>query len=175
MSRIELIEATLERKSVLRQLIELYEYDFSEFNGEDVNEFGRYDYKYLDHYWTDEGRHPFFIMVDGAYAGFVLINSHSYVLTSGQARSVAEFFVMRKYRRGGVGREAARLVFDRFPGEWEVRQHGDNLPSQAFWERVIGEYTEGRYRKLAVETESWQGQGIIFDNSLGNLSPGVSV
>jgi len=54
-----------------------------------------YDYKYLDHYWTEEGRQPFVIRVDGKLAGFVLIrmmgtNEHS------QSIPVAEFFVMKK-------------------------------------------------------------------------------
>jgi predicted acetyltransferase len=33
---------------------------------------------------------------------------------------MAEFFVLPKYRRGGVGTDAARAVFARFPGEWHV-------------------------------------------------------
>lgn len=70
MRKIEVIEVDEKQKSILAHLIELYEYDFSEFNDRDVNEFGLYGYKYLDHYWTDTDRHPFFVVVDGSYAGF---------------------------------------------------------------------------------------------------------
>jgi predicted acetyltransferase len=62
-----------DHKSTLRNLLELYKYDFSEFDPEDVNENSLYDYMYLDHYWTEEGRHPFFIRVDGKLAGFALV------------------------------------------------------------------------------------------------------
>jgi predicted acetyltransferase len=71
---------------------------------------------------------------------------------------------MRKYRRQGVGKSAAFHVFDKFPGKWEVIQHGENAPSQKFWEKIIGEYSAGNFHKEPVETECWTGQALIFDN-----------
>jgi predicted acetyltransferase len=50
---------------------------------------------------------------------------------------MAEFFVMRKYRRGGVGVIAARAVFARFPGEWQVRELAANAGAVAFWRKAI--------------------------------------
>ncbi|MBU0510530.1 MAG: GNAT family N-acetyltransferase [Chloroflexi bacterium] len=162
---IELIEVKETDKSVLRQLIELYAYDFSEYDQADVNEHGFYGYKYFDHYWTEEARHPFFIKVDEKLAGFVLINDYCYVLKDIGAKSIAEFFVMRKYRRKGVGRAVAFQVFDKFPGKWEVIQHEDNKPSKHFWEELIGEYTTKNFKIEEVETELWKGQALVFDNS----------
>jgi len=132
MRKIELIEVEEKQKSVLAHLIELYEYDFSEFNDRDVNEFGLYGYKYLDHYWTDANRHPFFVVIDGSYAGFVLVSSHSYLRKNDQVKSISEFFIMRKYRRKGIGEEAASQIFNKFKGNWEVLQHGKNDPSKYF-------------------------------------------
>lgn len=163
--KVELIEVTESEKSVLRQLMELYAYDFSQFDGADVNEHGWYGYTYFDHYWTDESRHPFFIRVAGKLAGFVLVNEYCYVAKEAGTKSMAEFFVMRKYRRKGVGRSAAVQVFERFPGKWEVIQHGDNQPSKIFWEGVIGAYTQGNYRREKAVTEGWEGQALLFDNS----------
>lgn len=165
MQQIDIVEVSLDEKSILSQLIELYEYDFSEFNDRDVNPFGRYGYKYLDHYWTDEGRHPYFVIVNEQYAGFVLINSYCYLQSSADAKAVAEFFIMRKYRGKGIGKAVAIRIFDRFPGEWEVLQHGNNEPSKVFWSKVISEYTNGEYSLLDVETESWKGQGFVFNNA----------
>ena len=166
---IEIVPATLEQKPILRQLLELYQHDFSEYDGVDVNEHGMYGYPYLDYYWTQEGRDPFLIRVSadgGKWAGLVLVNSYCYVRKESNARSIAEFFVMRKYRRRGVGRRAAVQIFDRFPGPWEVIQHGNNRPSYRFWETVIDAYTGGRYVKGPVDTGDWEGQAITFDNSL---------
>lgn len=63
-----------EQKSILRNLLELYKYDFSEFDpDDDSNPNGLYEYKYLDHYWTEDGRYPFLIKVDDKLAGFALV------------------------------------------------------------------------------------------------------
>ena len=35
--------------------MELYRYDFSEFDGADVGSHGEYGYRYLDHYWAEPG------------------------------------------------------------------------------------------------------------------------
>jgi len=165
--KIELVPVDETGKSVLRHLMELYAYDFSEYDDADVNEHGLYGYTYFDYYWTEETRHPFLIKVDGQLAGFILINEYCYVAQEPGTRSISEFFVMRKYRRQGIGTAAATQVLDRFPGKWEVIQHDGNEPSKRFWERVIGEYTGGRYTREKAVTEWWEGQALLFDNSRG--------
>ncbi len=162
--KVELVEVKETEKSVLRQLMELYAYDFSEFDDEDVNEHGYFGYTYFDYYWTEDSRHPFFIKVDGKFAGFVLISDYAYILKIGEAKSVTEFFVMRKYRRKGIGKSIAFDIFNRFPGKWEVIQHSENEPSKVFWEAVVAEYTSGDFIKKSVKTEDWDGQALIFDN-----------
>ena len=46
-------------------------------------------------------------------------------------------FVLRKYRRAGIGTIAARALFARFPGRWQVRQLAMNAAATAFWRRAI--------------------------------------
>ncbi|OPA72941.1 GNAT family N-acetyltransferase [Paenibacillus selenitireducens] len=163
---IEIVEVAESQKSILRQLIEFYEYDFSEFNDADINEHGFYGYKYFDHYWTEDKRQAYFVKVDGQYAGFVLVNDHCYILHGDNSRSISEFFIMRKYRRKGIGERAAKHVFDKHVGSWEVLQHGNNSASQEFWRNTINEYTHGIYNEHDVITEHWTGKGIIFINKV---------
>jgi predicted acetyltransferase len=127
---VEVIAAGLGDKPVLRQLLELYRYDFSEFDDADVDEHGVYGYRYLDSYWTEPDRHPLLFLVDGSWAGFALVRA-------GDPHDLAEFFVMRKYRRRGVGSMLARDLFARFPGAWQVRQMTSNPSATAFWHRAI--------------------------------------
>ena len=162
---IEIEKVTEENKSVLRQLIELYEYDFSQYTQNDVNEHGFFGYKYFDHYWTEKDRYPFFIKIGGKLAGFVLVNQHCYISKDPTTKSIAEFFVMRKYRRKNAGKDVAKQIFNIFPGKWEVLQHGENEISKMFWINVISEYTNGEYEIQTAKTESWTGQGILFDNT----------
>ncbi|PZD97278.1 GNAT family N-acetyltransferase [Paenibacillus sambharensis] len=168
---VELVKVSEDQKSVLRQLIELYEYDFSEFNDADINQYGYYGYKYFDHYWTEDKRQAYFIKVNGQYAGFTMVNDHCSIIQEEDARAITEFFIMRKYRRRGIGQAAAALVFDTHKGWWEVLQHGNNEVSKQFWEQTVQSYTGGDYRIENVTTEYWEGQGIVFrarDPLLGN-------
>jgi len=112
------------------RLLELYGYDFSAFTNVDVDAQGLFGYPYLDAYWTEPQRHPFLFRLDEKWVGFALV-------LSGAPHDMAEFFVLRKYRRHGVGDVAAREVFARFPGEWQVRQMTANTGAIAFWRRAI--------------------------------------
>lgn len=133
---VDVVEASATDKTVLRRLCELYRHDLSEMDGRDVDEHGEFGYRYLDHYWTETDRRPFLIRVDGRWAGFVLVRI-------GQPHRIAEFFVMRKYRRQGVGRQALRQVVAQFPGIWEVHELAGNAPAIAFWRASIPyPYTE---------------------------------
>jgi len=150
---VELELVSFEQKSVLHNLMELCQHDYSEFNGEEVNEHGLFGYRYLDHYWTEAGRYAYFVRAGGRLAGFALVRT----LEDGDSRaySLAEFFILRKYRRQGVGGQAARRVFSLFAGAWRVHQEAQNLPAQAFWRKVIGEYTAGEFRE--VSEAGWEG------------------
>lgn len=147
--QINIEKITMDKKPVLRNLLELYAYDFSEFDQSDVSEFGFYGYQYVDHYWTEEGRQPFLIRVDQKIAGFVLIRQVNEIY------QISEFFIMKKYRRTGIGKTVAFMIFDRFKGEWKIGQLESNLPAQIFWRKVISEYTHDNFREVRVS--DWEG------------------
>ena len=50
---------------------------------------------------------------------------------------MAEFFILRKHRRAGVGAAAARAVFARYPGVWEAAVVRRNTAALAFWRRAV--------------------------------------
>lgn len=152
----------IEQKSVLRNLLELYAYDFTEFIPDDVNCYGLYGYKYLDHYWTEEGRHPFIIYIDGNIAGFILIRRYYVSELNDYTYSIAEFFIMKKYRKQGVGRKVAFQIFDMFPGIWEVAEVEENRPAQAFWRKVIHTFTQGKFDE--IHKEGWNGPVQRFNS-----------
>jgi predicted acetyltransferase len=144
---IDIQPAKYEEKSILRNLIELYLYDASEFNGCDLDDHGLYGYPYLDHYWTDETRHPFLIRANRKLAGFVFVRQ-IIVAEGANYFAIAEFFVSRKYRRKGIGKQAAFWVFDQYPGSWRVSQENENLLAQGFWRDVIQQYTDGNFKEI---------------------------
>ena len=58
---------------------------------------------------------------------------------------MAEFFIMYTYRKKGVGRQLAFKMFDLFHGKWRVKRYPHSKDSVIFWDRVIDEYTQGKY------------------------------
>ncbi|WP_375473986.1 GNAT family N-acetyltransferase [uncultured Nostoc sp.] len=163
--KIEVVKATQQQKSVLCNLMELYQYDLSEIEAKDVDTCGLFGYRYLDYYWTEPERHPFLVKVDDQLAGFVLINQYTYLYRDNDARSIAEFFILRRYRSQGIGEQVATHIFDQFPGSWEVRQTAFNLGGQAFWSKVISQYTNGAFDEVFLNDHRWHGPIKIFDNS----------
>lgn len=147
----DIVPARFDDKSIVAHLLQLYMYDFSEFAGWDLNDHGRFEYHYLDHYWIEDGRHPFLIRVEGKLAGFAFVRT---IEEDGvPEHSMAEFFIMRKYRHTGVGEAAARALFDEFPGTWSISQIGQNVAAQHFWQRVITRYTQGSYTEHRDERD----------------------
>ena len=100
--KITLDPVSVDEKEILRNLMEKYDYEFSQYDNRDVNPLGLFGYDWLDCYWTEEGRYPFFIRVDGKLAGFVMVGNFMEVFKDAQY-CMSEFFVMYKYRRRGVG------------------------------------------------------------------------
>ena len=71
---IELVKK--EEKEILRNLMEKYRYEFSQYDDLDTNNLGLYGYDYFDNYWTENNRFPFFIKVNNKLAGFIMINDY---------------------------------------------------------------------------------------------------
>jgi predicted acetyltransferase len=161
--KVDVSPAAFQEKIILRHLLELYQYDLSDVERVDVDGAGLYGYEYLDHYWTEKGRHPFLVRVDGQIAGFVLVSQYSPILERREGHSISEFFIMKRYRRTGVGAETARQVFDLFPGRWEVCELADHTAAQIFWRKVIARYTGGQFEELFLDDDRWQGPIQVFD------------
>jgi predicted acetyltransferase len=158
-----------ERQSeIITNLMQLYKYDFSEFAAVgsrygEVGPDGRYTYEGLDSYWREDGRVPLTVQADGRLAGFILVNRWS-ALNRELDRSVGEFFVLRKYRRKGVGSRAAKALFERWPGCWEVAVAWYNKPALSFWRRAIAAAVDGAVEEYAGDGERWAGTVLCFDN-----------
>ncbi len=139
---LSLTPVSVAQKATLHRLLQLYLYELSAFTDDDVDQQGLFAYAYLDLYWTDADRFPFFIQVGQQLVGFALVRQ----LAVG-SYSMAEFFIMRKYRGNGFGRKAATYLFDTFQGEWQIAQIDTNYPAQSFWRKIISAYTNDNFRE----------------------------
>jgi predicted acetyltransferase len=159
---VSLEPATPAERPALENLFQLYAYDWSELGRLKIGDDGRFAVVPLDSYWQDDHRHPFLIRVDGKLAGFALVAARSRLSGIDGVFDMAEFFVMRMYRRQGVGQAAAAAAFGRFPGPWEIRQRDENVAAAVFWRRVIADYTDGRYAETHWDNKTWTGPVQTF-------------
>ena len=101
----------------------------------------------------DPAAHPFVILADGARAGFARVIRLPAWPRGGADFRMSEFFIAPAARRRGVGARAAVLLFSRFEGEWEVLEDAENRAALAFWRRVIGSQSAGRFREIREGNE----------------------
>lgn len=136
---VTLDAATAVDAPLLGELLELYALELSAIfpnvvRGPD----GRFGYPRLPLYWSEpDRRFAFVIRANGAVAGFALATRGSPAAVDPTVLDMAEFFVLRPYRRLGVGRLAARLLWRRLPGTWTVRVAERNEGGLAFWADVL--------------------------------------
>jgi predicted acetyltransferase len=169
--KIDIVAAAAEDFAVVSNLFQLYAYDMSEFMGFDVSRDGRFGLpKSLWNYWggaagTDEIRwpaewrgYPFLVRADDKLAGFALVRRLSEAPT---VFDMGEFFILRKYRRTGLGAHVAKNMFGRFPGTWEIRELPPNLGAQAFWRKIVSDYTGGQFQEGRKYFDAYRGEFVF--------------
>lgn len=118
----------MSEKDTLANLLEKYNYEFSQYDKRQFDNNGLFGYKYLNNYFTEESRHAYFIYVDDILAGFALINKYK-ECDRPIDWSIAEFFVSYNFRRQGVATEAVRQIFSFHKGWWHIKYHKKNVAS----------------------------------------------
>ena len=98
-------------------------------------------------------------------AGFAIVSPRSYLTGKSGVTDMAQFFVMRGYRRSGLGQTAATCLFDRHPGPWEVRVIKENSGANAFWRSAIDEYTDGAFEVSEIEARNDSGTLFSFTSA----------
>jgi predicted acetyltransferase len=167
MPDIEITVARADERNVIANLFQLYIHDFSELwageAGGEIQDDGVFEpYQPLDLYWREADRVPLLFRTGGRPIGFALLNatSHSGLPVD---RNMAEFFIVRKHRRGGAGTAAARAVFSRYPGIWEAAVARKNVGALAFWRRAVsGHPGVEDLGETDHQTPDWNGPILRF-------------
>lgn len=155
---LNLLKASKEHTTVLQHLMQFYIYDFSIYTNHDVGQNGLFaPYPDLESYLDGrEGNNkfPYVIKMGETYIGFVLVKFNE---TENRSYfSIAEFFILRKYRRKGAGKAIALQIFTLYKGWWEIYQMDSNKVAQLFWTKVIEEFTNGNFKQRSEDGKQLQ-------------------
>ena len=160
---IEVLPASVEQEPILANLLELYAHDFSEFHEIELGADGRFGYSDLPLYWRDPDRHALLVRIDGNLAGFDLVRRMSGTAGDEPVWDMAEFLVLRGYRRHGVGTAVAHQVWRRFPGLWQVRVMQSNRGAHRFWDHAIAAFTGQTIESAVVEKNGKLWHYFLFE------------
>jgi predicted acetyltransferase len=143
-----IVPVTLAEKADLWAMFQLYGAELAPMAiGKPVK--GEVPYPSFDHYWREDRHWPFWGMHEGRRIGFALIR----FAPEHDAMQIAEFYILREYRRDGAGTSFARSLMQRYPGPWKMRQMAVNKPAVAFWRKVAAPYgfTETEYCDKGID------------------------
>lgn len=149
---IQFIQAALNQKELLSNMLELYFYEQSVFDQDidplDLNDIGRYGFRKLDRYFSVNGT-PWLLFADHHPAGFALIDKPS---PENPNYEIGEFFILKKYRRLKLGFYMAGEVLKQYPDSlFIVNTSMQSKVAQTFWRKTACYYAESRqYREYPV-------------------------
>lgn len=81
----------------------------------------------IDFYWGGDPRwNPYFILSSGVIVGFLVVLFENLDTDPDPTHVIYDFMILKKYRRSGLGRTAAKQAFGLFKANWKVAQMESN-------------------------------------------------
>jgi predicted acetyltransferase len=164
---VTVTQALRAQEPIIQNLVQPYTHDFSELwagapRG-DLMPDGRFEAYPLEPYWCRPGWSAALIWRREILAGFALVNDHA---RCGELidHNVAEFFILRKHRRQGVGASAAVTIFSQRPGRWQVAVAHRNTAAGEFWRKTItGASAAMQVQEHDLANDDWNGPIFRFE------------
>lgn len=142
--QITLKEIDKGSRHILENLFPFYIYDMSEYMEWSPNEEGKFTFNpsNFDAYWQADDHIPYFIYVGAELAGFALVRRYPSDISS---YDIEQFFVLRKFKGKGVGKQALTLIINSLPGKWQIRVLIENTGALNFWQSAVSDIVGDAY------------------------------
>lgn len=130
-----------ERDTLFRLLqYSLFEESLTDLN--EMNDDALFEYPWFDAYFCESEREAYLIREceTGKLLGFAMIRRQE-----NGTYSIAEYLVIPKYRRMGVGSQAARKCFELHDGPWEIKPAYGSKSAYCFWKKAIERHVGEHY------------------------------
>ncbi|MDR3478612.1 MAG: hypothetical protein P4M14_11345 [Gammaproteobacteria bacterium] len=140
-----LIEIKAENLEVYINLARSYEAEFSSLTHKMPNEHGIFE--------PDTLPNP-------PYVGYLLYKKNIPVgfcifEVNEEFNDISEFYIIPAMQKSKLGYSLAATIFNMYPGQWQVRQIPGANDATAFWRKVIGKLTNGKYTEAEVDDTDW--------------------
>ena len=139
-SSVSISLAKVGEAPLVARLLQLCLHDLSAWHPRPIRPDGSFAYPWFALYWESPRRYPYLLRSAGGIAGFALVRAKEDDETADWDFALAEFFVLPKERRHGVGLAAAGQVLNQHRGLFEISYDRRNLAAKRFWPRVSSLY-----------------------------------
>jgi predicted acetyltransferase len=136
-----LVPAKKSDRKTISNLIQLYLYDMASDSPFKIEENGEFEYNLLDDFWE----YAYLLRVQNEIAGFALVISRCPITGNSPCWFMAEFFVLRYFRRRSLGQTAFHAILARHPGRWHIANVTSNRGAGQFWSNAIPEKIEHQF------------------------------
>ena len=138
MDRLRLKPIDQDSRMLVESLWQFYKHDLSEFLGTKPEADGKFRPGRLPSYFGDPDRCGYLIYAEQKLLGFVML------LRIGKPQVVmGDFFILRAFRRTGIGSMAAKLIVQTNPGPWEIPFQISNSGAAKFWRAAAESWAPG--------------------------------
>ena len=139
---------------ILVNLIQDYEKEFSKITKKIPGKDGKYplDIKLAE---TDN----FIFFFNEMPVGFCIKGN------SNGRNDIFEFYIEPNVRNQKLGSKFAQLIFNQYPGPWQVRQISGAGLAKQFWIKTISEFSHGHFSESIVYDQYWGQMSVqTFDS-----------
>lgn len=148
---IELRKVPLDEKEQLAALVNVYLQDHCSHQQYRIGPESVEDYVYFPEYWREEGRYPYFIEDGTKILGFVLVRT--VFEEEGFFYQVSDFYIDPAFQRQGLGKKSISLLWNKYPGRWELQVLALNRAAKEFWSNCTSAYAIGGGKITEVEED----------------------
>lgn len=158
MPDVKLREVPQSEKALFCAHFQEYLTELSLYSGARPGGDGTFHYDWLDHYWLEGRRMPFFVEVDGETAGLLLLRelADGESVLGSASLQLAEIYIFRTRRRRAIASEvmrfAAQMAEKRgLPLTWSA--YANNNPANGLYRAILDEF---RTKEKPWRTERMQ-------------------
>jgi predicted acetyltransferase len=119
----------------IENMMQFYMHDFSEWIALSIGDNGFFTITPKAEYFANPKTKAYLVTVDGETAGFVTLDND--VNHPDATYNMGYFFIGRRFRGKGIGKEVVAKVLNSSPGVWQIYHITANLGAAAFWKNVI--------------------------------------
>ena len=145
---LKFVQINQNNAEIFKNLAQAYEAEFSNLTHKVPNEFGLFKLDTL----PNTPYVGYLLYCQETPVGFCVANIES------EIKDIAEFYIVPVMRKKNMGYQFAVMIFNRYPGQWQVRQIEGAIDAINFWRRVIKKYTGNKYEESVVQDAHW---GIV--------------